>query len=147
MQKILFLGYRYGNCGCGPVIMWVFILFPDRFFCFTDNWPPRLLFFIFWFQNAQKLWSKSLSSSSVPQRKHNPVSKSVSYHNQKRATSMLVTVYVSHNFEILVNDWTCWWPILYIEKVTNIMILSPTSNCDSYNCHHRKVTNMSLAVI
>ena len=86
MKKMrnLFLGYRNGNCGRGPVFMWIFILFPDRFFCFVADWPPRLLFFIFWFQNAQKLWSNSLSSSSVPQRKHDSVSKSVSFH-QKRS--------------------------------------------------------------
>lgn len=83
-MKILFLGYRNGNCGRGPVFMWIFILFPDRFFCFVADWPPRLLFFIFWFQNAQKLWSNSLSSSSVPQRKHDSVSKSVSFHQNQQ---------------------------------------------------------------
>ena len=81
-MNFLFLGYRNGNCGRGPVFMWIFILFPDQFFCFVADWPPRLLFFIFWFQNAQKLWSNSLSSSSVPQRKHDSVSKSVSFHQK-----------------------------------------------------------------
>ena len=33
---------------------------------------------------------------------------------------MLETKSVGDNFEILVTDLRCWWPILYIEKATNM---------------------------
>ena len=97
----LFLGYRNGNCGRGSVFMWIFILFPDQFFCFVADWPPRLLFFIFWFQNAQKLWSNSLSSSSVPQRKHDSVSKSVSFDWK----SCFFLIRGTHVSEFGICDW------------------------------------------
>ena len=45
------------------------------------------------------------------------------------ATSMLVmeAVCVDDKFEMSITDLRFWWPILYIEKVTIRMILSPTS--------------------
>ena len=38
---------------------------------------------------------------------------------------------------MLVTDSACWWPIQYIGKITNVMILPPTSEIS----HHHKVTN------
>ena len=53
---------------------------------------------------------------------------------------MLDTVYDSDNFKMLVTDLSYWGPIIYIEEVTNIMILSPASQ----NCHHHNVTNIAV---
>ena len=50
---------------------------------------------------------------------------------------MLETVYVGDNYKLLLADLSCWWPILYIELVTNM-----TKN----HQHNDSVTNMTLAV-
>ena len=59
---------------------------------------------------------------------------------------MLETKWLGDKFEMLVTDSGCWWPIEYIEKITNIttkvaniMILSPTSEIS----HHHNVTNIT----
>ena len=55
---------------------------------------------------------------------------------------------VVEKFEMLVTDSVCWWPIWYIEKITNItkkvanlMILLPTSQIS----HYHKVTNITMS--
>ena len=61
---------------------------------------------------------------------------------------MLETKCIGDKFEMLVTDSRCWWPIYYIEKITNItekfaniMILPPTSEIS----HHHKVTNITVS--
>ena len=44
---------------------------------------------------------------------------------------------------LLVTALRCWWPNLSIDKITNIMILSTTSE----NFHNHKVTNWTLSPI
>ena len=62
---------------------------------------------------------------------------------------MLETKCVGDKFEMLVTDSGCWWPISYIEKITNItkkvaniLILSPISQIG----HHNKVINITITV-
>ena len=42
---------------------------------------------------------------------------------------------------VLVTSLRCWWPIQYIVKVTNIMILPPTSQIS----HRHKITNITIS--
>ena len=61
---------------------------------------------------------------------------------------MLETKWVGEKLKMLVTDPRCWWPIKYIGKIatitktiTNIMILSPTSQIGH---HHIDVTNITV---
>ena len=63
---------------------------------------------------------------------------------------MLETKCVGDKFEMMVTDSGFWWPIWYIEKITNttkkvanIMILPSTSQIS----HHHKVTNITMSPI